>query len=218
MLRFQEARGRHYEDPASDSSWGPHEVKDLDANQGSHIKPGKLKNAVSAGHIKDLDNYFQVAVVEDEVESLRKQVAALAAQLKGLTGELNKYDLSVREEKGKPADHQDADAIGDLLAKSNDVAKRIDETNKAIAEKQTKLDELVSARAKAAKVKADAEAKEKADAEAKAKADAEAEEKAKADADAAAEEDAKKQKYAELIASGMSEAEAKEEVWPSTQE
>lgn len=226
MLRFKEARGRDYEDQISDSSWTPHEIKDLDSNQGSHIRPGKLKTAVVLGRLLDLDNYFQAAQVADEAMVLKSQVDVAIAQLKGSTGELMAYQASLKKEK-------DADAKVEIQAKIEAVKKAIDGHNKAIAEKQTKLDELLKAREEAARLKAEADAKEKAEAEEKARVEEEAAKLAADEAAAKAAEagenatppagdpaqeeiqKAKMQQYAELIAGGMSEAEAQETVWPA---
>lgn len=56
--RFKESLGRPFDDSTSDSSWSALEIKDLNPGLGSHIDPRKLKAAVDAGKLLDLDGFF----------------------------------------------------------------------------------------------------------------------------------------------------------------
>ena len=134
-LRFKEALGRHYEDPASDSSWAPHEVKDLDSNQGSHIRPGKLKSAVIGGKIADLDNYFQLGAVLSEADTLKHEIALLLSRVEGLNNQSVGYLQQI--EKGV-----DKRREADLRAEMATLKTMRDIVGGQIAEKQARVDEL----------------------------------------------------------------------------
>jgi len=163
-LRFKEANGRHFEDPASDSSWTAHEVKDLDSRHGSHIRPGKLKAAVLSGKVLDLDDYFQLGTVLSEPQRLQKEIDELNARLQGLINQVVGFEERI-EKSG------DKRETADLIAKIKAVKDQQNEVGKAIAEKLAAIAKL-AADAKAA---ADLKAKNDADAAAvKAKADQEA--------------------------------------------
>lgn len=207
-LRFQEANGRNFDDPFSDSSWAPFEIKDLDSNQGSHIQPGRLKSAVQKNMVKDLDNYFKANEVKSEEQLLNEQINALMAQVNSTKTTMSDMNKRLKDEATKTVDGKKvyvdaaAQTIADQLPKYNknlsDLMKQITEKQQVLAGiiKKREEAEAASQKSKEDEEKAIAEAAAKAEADAKAAADAKAIEDAKiaeekAAADAVAEEAAK---------------------------